>query len=683
VGGAIINDVKRAAIIAFLLTCSCTRQTPPTPSGPPNIVLVTIDTFRADRVGSELTPSIEAVAARGTRFTNARAAVPLTLPSHTTILTGELPPRSGVRVNGGGGLATGHTTLARVLRDGGYRTGAFVGAYVLDRHFGLADGFDTYDDRVDRDPSGAVTLEAQRRGDVVMNAALGWLASSDARPFFAWIHLYDPHAPYDPPADYLTRAKNLPYDGEVAFADAQVGRLLDWLKSSGKLDATVIAIAGDHGEGLGDHGEAMHGMLAYDSTLHVPLVISVPGREPGVVDDAVSLVDLPGTLVQLARRPLPKTMSAHSLLADKRAGPDVYAETEYPRVAGWHPLTVLVDDRWKLIASSESELYDLQNDSGERRNLAKEKTSVVDAMRARARTLSTPIATAAPSVSAETAERLRALGYVSGGSSSEPPDDRAPNPARHIAAWNTFERELTRVTEGQARRALPALTGLARTFPDAPLFQSTYARALKDTGRVSEALDLYRRLVTRWPRNADLYHDLAVAAGAAGLTKEAARAEQAALALEPSNASAANGLGLAHVENGRTAAATAAFEQAVALDPSNAAYWTNLGNARRAQGNAAAAEAAYRRALELDPRYADAANGIGVLLVQSRRAVEAIPFFERALARSPRFAEARLNLGIAYQESGNRERAVEEYRRVLDVAPPGSREYQAATALLK
>ncbi len=675
--------MKRAALLALLLTWSCARETPSPPSGPPNIVLLTIDTFRADRVGRELTPSIEAIAARGTRFTNARAAVPLTLPSHTTILTGELPPQSGVRVNGGGGLAAGHTTIARVLRDGGYRTGAFVGAYVLDRHFGLADGFETYDDRVDRDPSGAATLEAQRRGDAVMNAALGWLAPSDARPFFVWIHLYDPHAPYDPPADYLARAKNVPYDGEVAFADAQVGRLTDWLKSSGKIDATVIAIAGDHGEGLGDHGEATHGMLAYDSTLHVPLVIAVPGREAGVVEDAVSLVDVPGTLAQLARRPLPKTMSTHSLLANKRTSADVYAETEYPRVAGWHPLTVLVDTRWKLIASSENELYDLQNDPAERRNLAKEKTSIVDAMRARARTLSAPTAAPATSVSAEVADRLRALGYVSGGSSSEPPDDRAANPARHIAAWNTFERELARLSEGQARRALPALTGLARTFPDAPLFQSTYARALKDTGRVGEALDLYRRLVTRWPRNADLYHDLAVAAGAAGLAKEAARAEQAALALEPSNASAANGLGLAHAENGRAADATSAFEQAVRLDPSNAMYWTNLGNARRAQGNLAAAEAAYRKALELDPRQADAANGIGVLLVQSQRAGEAIPFFERALARSPRFAEAQLNLGIAYQESGNRERAVEQYRRVLEVAVPGSREYQAATALLK
>ena len=678
------RHVKPAVLLCLAVVVSaCARDKPAAPSGPINIVLITIDTLRADRVGTGLTPSIDALAARGLRFTTARATAPLTLPSHSTILTGQLPPQSGVRVNGGGGLAAGHPTIARVLKDGGYRTGAFVGAYVLDRRFGLADGFDIYDDRVNRDPSGAVSLEAQRRGDAVMTAALHWLGSSNVRPFFVWIHLYDPHAPYDPPPEYLARARSVAYDGEVAFADAQVGRLLEWVKTSGNIGTTVIAIAGDHGEGLGDHGEATHGMLAYDSTLRIPLVIAAPGHGAGVVNDAVSLVDLAGTLLHLAGRPLPQAMSGRALLGAARASDDVYAETHYPRVAGWHPLTVLVDGRWKLIASSENELYDLQNDPGERRNLAEERTTVVDAMRARARTLSASSAAPASAVPADAAARLRALGYVSGGASSDPVDDRAPNPARHIAAWNTFEKELGRLTAGGARRALPGLAGLARTFPDAPLFQSAYARALKDTGRVGEALDLYRRLVTRWPGNADLYHDLAVAAGAAGLAGEAGRAEQAALALEPSNASAANGLGLAHVEKGRTVEAAAAFERAVRLDPSNATYWTNLGYARRAQGNTAAAEAAYRKALDLDPRHADAANGIGVLLVQSQRAAEAIPFFERALAQSPRFAEARLNLGIAYQESGNRERAVEQYRRVLDVAPPGSREYQAATALLK
>jgi arylsulfatase A-like enzyme/Flp pilus assembly protein TadD len=678
--------VKWTAIIVCLVVAACSRTPPPSSSAPPNILLITIDTLRADRVGRGLTSSIDAVAARATRFTNARATVPLTLPSHVSIMTGELPLQSGVRVNGGGGLASGHPTIARVLKDGGYRTGAFVGAYVLDKRFGLADGFDLYDDRVPRDPSGAASLEAERRADAVVNAALAWLPSSDPRPFFAWIHLYDPHAPYDPPADYLARAKNVPYDGEVAFADAQLGRVLEWLTSSGQASRTVIAIAGDHGEGLGDHGELTHGMLAYDSTLRVPLVVAIPGAAAATVSEAVSLVDLAGTLAELAHRPRPSTMHAQSLIRTPIGERDTYAETDYPRAAGWHSLRVLVADRWKLIVSSEPELYDLRLDPGETRNVASERSNGLAGLRARLREIESAPGTASSSASgsvpSDVAERLRALGYVSGGSAGGVSDDRAPNPARHIAAWNAFERELSRLTAGDARRALPGLVGLARAFPDSPLFQSTYARALKDTGRVTEAFDLYKRLVARWPGNADLYHDLAVAAGAAGLPKEAARAEQAALALEPSNAAAANGLGLLRIENGRPSDAAAAFEEAVKLDPSNATFWTNLGNARRAEGNATAAEHAYLKALELNPRHADAANGIGVLLVQAHRSGEAIPFFERALAGSPRFAEARLNLGIAYQESGNAEKAAEQFRRVLELAPPGSREYQAAAALL-
>ena len=629
-------------------------------------------------MGRGLTPAIDALASRGVRFTHARTAAPLTLPSHVSIMTGVRPPDHGVRVNG---TVFGGTqpTIARVLHDGGYRTGAFIGAYVLDRRFGLSDGFDTYDDRVQRDPSGSETLEAQRRGDAVMDAALNWLASDNGRPFFAWIHLYDPHAPYEPPAEYLARAGNDPYDGEVAFADAQVARLLDSIGKSGKTDSTVIAVVGDHGEGLGDHSEATHGMLAYDSTLRVPLVLAIPGRAASIDDEPVSLVEIAGTLVQLAQRPIPQTMRSGSLLAPAQR--EAYAETEYPRTAGWHPLKSLADDRWKVILSSEPELYDLSADPGERRNVASSKQGIVDAMRRRIEALGSGRAAAGKSIPADAAERLRALGYVSG-AAAPAANDRAPNPAERIAAWNTFEKELTRLTSGDPRRALPGLAGLARTFPDAPVFQATYARALKETGRVRDAVDVYRRAVARWPEDPWMYHDLAVAAGAAGFRAEAARAEQAALALEPANAAASNGLGLLQVQAGKPADAVKAFERAVKADPTNAVYWTNLGNARRDASDTTGAEQAYRTALDHDPRSADAANGVGVLLVQAHRALEAIPWFERALAGSPRFAEARLNLGIAYQESGNAAKAAEQYRRVLELAPPGSREHQAAATLL-
>jgi tetratricopeptide (TPR) repeat protein len=642
--------------------------------------LITIDTLRADRVGRGLTPAIDSVAARGVRFTNARATAPLTLPSHASILTGTLPPEHGVRVNGVALAA--RPTLARSFQAAGYRTGAFVGAYVLDRRFGLSGGFDIYDDRVTRDPSGAARLEAERRGDLVATSAIEWLGRGATQPFFAWIHLYDPHAPYAPPQEFLSKAGG-GYEGEVAFADAQVGRVLDWLAAAGLAASTVIAITSDHGEGLGDHGETTHGMLAYDSTLRVPLAIAGPGVQTAVNETPVSLAGLARALLTLAGVAAPQEISGAALPgaggAARATASEAYAETQYPASAGWHDLAVLAFDQWKLILSSEVELYDVTTDPGETRNVATLKASLVEGARKRLAELRASKSGDA-AVPAEAAERLRALGYASG--SAAPVSADAPNPARHIAAWNTFERELARLSSGDPRGALPGLMRLARAYPDAPVFQSTYARTVKDTGRAAHAVEIYRRLVARWPADAALYHDLAVAAAAANLPAEAARAEQASLALQPSNAAASNGLGLLFVEQGNAAEAVKAFERAVADDPSNATFWANLGNARREAGDQARAEQAYRKALEHDPRSADAANGLGVLLVQQRRAADAVRWFEQALAGSPRFVEARLNLGIAYQESGNREKAMEAYRRVLADASPGSREHSAATQLL-
>ena len=668
--------------MCVLLLASCNRAPAPAAIQKPNVLLITIDTLRADRVGRGLTPALDGLAARGTRFTAARSTAPLTLPAHASIMTGTLPPENGVRVNGVT-LAT-RPTLARSFKDAGYQTSAFVGAYVLDRRFGLSGGFDTYDDRVQRDSSGTARLEAERRGDIVVDAALQWLGGRSGTPFFAWVHLYDPHAPYNPPQEFLAKGGANPYDGEVAFADAQVGRLLAWLQTSGLADRTIIAVTGDHGEGLGDHGELTHGMLAYDSTLRVPLIVALPpnsvlppkgGSHAAREESPVSLADLAGTLLQAAGLPVPDGMRRGPL----GSGAEAYAETQYPRTGGWHDLTALAFDQWKLVVSSEAELYDVSADPGETRNLASAKPSIVAGARKRLLDLSAA-KTEASAVPADAADRLRALGYASG--AAAPVDDAAPNPAKHIAAWNTFERELTRLSEGDARGAAPGLAKLARAHPDASVFQATYARALKDTGRAREAVDIYRRIVARWPGDAAAYHDLAVAAAAAGMPGEAQRAEQASLALQPSNAAASNGLGLMLIEQGRTADALKAFERATNDDPGNATFWTNLGNARRDTGDPAQAEQAYRRALDADPRSPDAANGMGVLLVQVKRAPEAIRWFEQALAGSPRFVEARLNLGIAYQESGNREKAIEMYRRVLAEAAAGTKEHRAATELL-
>jgi choline-sulfatase len=656
-------------LVVWLAACSG-GSTPSSPDRHRNVLLITIDTLRYDRLGRGLTPAIDGLAQRGANFADVRATVPLTLPSHVSIMTGQLPLAHGVRENGVVFVSQPNApTLARRFKSAGYRTGAFVGAYVLDRRFGLNDGFDVYDDKIARDPNLGARLEAERRGAEVVDAALPWLAQT-ASPFLLWVHLYDPHAPYEPPAEFLAKAKGNAYDGEVAYADAQVGRLLRALTDSQRLDSTLIVVTGDHGEGLGDHGEQTHGMLAYDSTLHVPLVVS-DGAARGVNRFLSSHAALASMLLKMTG------------IADVPPPNDIYAETRYPRTAGWHPLSVLVDERWKLIRSSENELYDLSADPAEKNNLAADHASSVQAMTARIAALEAGAKAPEAAAPADAAERLRALGYVGGSPATAVSPSNAPNPARVIDAWTTFEAALSQVNAGLSRQALPALKTLASKYPDALVFQQTLGRALKDAGQPREAVAVYQRAAARI-QDASLFHDLAVAARAAGNVAEALRAEQAALALDGKNPAALNGLGLLQIEQGKHADAAASFAKAAELDPSNASYWTNLGNARRESNDLAQAEAAYKRALDVDPNYGDAANGIGTLLVQNGKPADGIPWLERAVKGAPDFFEARLNLGIAYQESGQRERAADVYRQILAVAPPRFvRERRAAADLLR
>jgi arylsulfatase A-like enzyme/Flp pilus assembly protein TadD len=651
-----------------------------------NVLLITIDTLRADRVGRGFTPAVDALASRGTSFTNVRATAPLTLPSHTSIMTGTLPTVHGVRENG---LVFDRKTptIAHAFKQAGYHTAAFVGAYVLNRRFGLDEGFETYDDAVRRDMRRAESLEAERPANEVVDAALAWLGvreqpcsrppcpllqqTTSGQPFFLWVHLYDPHAPYAPPPEYLKKAGGSAYDGEVAFADAQAGRLLDALHTTGLARSTVVAIAGDHGEALGEHGEQTHGMLAYDATLRVPLVIAVPNAERHTDSNVMSLADLGPRLLQAAG------------IGNRTASLPAYSETRYPRRAGWHALSVLTDERWKLIRSSEPELYEIGSDSLEQKNVASDHPNVVQAMSAAIDKLQAGERTS-DAVSAEASERLRALGYVSGSAAISSDDPGAPNPARVIDAWTRFEHALGQLNAGDAEKAAIALQAIAAAHPESMVFQSTYARALKDAGNPKAAVRVYKSAAAKWQTDPALFHDLAVAAREAGDAAEAARAEQAALALDANSAMAQNGLGLLSADAGRHADAAAAFERATKIDPTNASYWTNLGNARRALDDGAGAESAFRKALEVDPEYPDALNGLGVLFVQGGRAAEAIPLFERALKRDGQFHEARLNLGIALQESGQRERAAATYRELLETAPPSARhERDAAVALLR
>jgi arylsulfatase A-like enzyme/tetratricopeptide (TPR) repeat protein len=725
--------MRRSIAVAMLIAlgvAGCRQQArAPARQAKPNILLVTIDTFRADRLGAGVAPALDRLAASAVQFTSARAAVPLTLPSHTTILTGLLPPEHGVRENGIDALGDAHPTTARLLKAAGYQTAAFVGAFVLDRRFGLAQGFDTYDDQIPRDPNATERLEAERPASAVVDRALAWLERSASpqspvpSPFFLWIHLYDPHAPYDPPREFI-RATNpesrVPspeqrYEGEIRYADAQIARVFEWLNAHALRDRTLVVVAGDHGEGLGEHGERTHGMLLYDATLRVPLIVSAPGAAAARRDEPVSLADIAPTIVHAAGVAVPAAMKGRDLLGgiggmgrmggtggmgggtgrtDGTVGMrDLYAETEYPRVAGWSPLQALTDGRWMAIKGGDATaVYDLQSDPREERDVAPAQPSIAAAMAARIDVIHQRASSSSGrTISSDAAERLRALGYVAS-SSSPASGDGGPHPASKIAAWNEFEDALAALNARHAEAAVAVLTKLAAANPDAAVFQTTRARALLESGQKARALDVYRQAAKRWPTDPLLLHDLAVAArdaaggtsGAAAraLLDEAVRADQAALVVAPSNAMAHNGLGLLAIDRGRPQEAVKEFEQATTTDPNNAGYWANLGNAKRAMQETAGAEQAYRRALEVDARTPDALNGLGVLLVETKRPAEAVPVFERALAAAPDFQEARLNLGIALQESGQNARAGEVYRQVLAAPARYKRERDAAAHLL-
>lgn len=653
----------------------------------PNLLLVSIDTLRADRTGGALTPALNALAARGVRFVNARSPVPLTLPAHASLMTGLLPPRHGVRLNGAHRLAAGTPTIATALRHAGYRTAAFVGAYVLDPRFGLAEGFDAYDAEIPRRDDAAGELEAERRGDLVVDRAIAWLSAQPREaPFFLWVHLYDPHAPYAPPPGWTERAGGHPYDGEVAFADAQLGRLLQAAGAQGGDARTVVVVAGDHGESLGDHGEPTHGLLIYDPAVAIPLVVAGPGVTPAVRRDPASLVDVAPTVSRLLGVEALPGVSGRDLLSTAAASfeAEIYLETDYPATAGFASLRGLVSGRWKYIGGAERpELYDLRADPGETHDVSATHGGTIDGMGARVGALNAaaaPPTAAAPS--AEAAERLRALGYIAAGPATSAPGANRPSPKALVAVWPEFQAALADVAGGRHAAALPTLARLARDFPGSPLFASSHARALDEAGRSREALATYRRALEHWPGNTVLLQGYATAARSAGLPDEAMKAEQAVLALDPTDAAAENGIGLLHADQGHAVPARDAFRRALALDPHVVSFWVNLGNACRETGEAAEAGAAYRRALALDPNSVDAMNGLGVLLVQAGQAGEAAIWFERAVGASPEFYEAWLNLGIARQESGNRAGAVEAYRRVLDAAPRYAKERSAASRLL-
>ena len=525
-----------------------------------SVLLVTIDTLRADRLGCygdtrARTPRIDALAAGGTAFERAFTAVPITLAAHASLFTGLIPPAHGVRGNGAFALAAGVATLAEAMSSSGRSTAAFVGGFPLARRFGLDRGFGHYDDRMGK-PSGVHYEFAERRADAVVDAAIGWLA---ARPgdVFVWVHLFDPHAPYDPPPAF---AGGDPYRGEIAAVDAAVGRLLDaWNARPGP---ATVALTADHGEAFGEHGEESHSLFLYDVTLRVPLVLRGSGvpaasRRP----EPVSLVDLGATLLSLAGAPA--SLPGASLLGAADAARPLYAETLAPRFDfGWSELRAIRAGRHKFIRAPRSELYDVEADPGEMRNLAGAQPEVVARLSAALDTVLSAAGEAQTrrAVDPETAERLRSLGYVQGvgeGGTGADPKDKVEVARRIARAAGPFRDHAA---------AAAAYREIAALDPDVPVVNFRLADALLRSGRPAESIPYYRKVLAASPRTADPFVGLATAQAGLGRLDDAARVLTEGLRVDPASGQAHFNLGEIARVRGDRAAARRAYEAARA-DP--------------------------------------------------------------------------------------------------------------------
>lgn len=695
-----------------------------------NLVVITLDTTRADRIGAygrvnAGTPNLDALAADGVMFDHASTAAPITLPAHASLFTGRFPPQHGVRDNGGYFLNDHEQTLAEVLKARGYATGGFIAAYVLDSKWGIAQGFDTYFDDFDLSKYKVFSMGAiQRPGNEVVDRALPWIDQHRGSPFFAWVHLYDPHAPYAPPEPFKSQFPQDPYQGEISFADAQVGRVVRFLRDRDLFDRTAVVVIGDHGESLNDHGEQGHGFFIYESVVHVPMIVRAPfsAMQHRRVTDSVRSIDVMPTALDLLGIPKPAGVtidgqSMASLMTGARAemGLEAYAEAVYPlHHFGWSDLRALRQGRYKVIAAPRPELYDLQDDPTEQKNVFTDRKALGDGMLGRLAELEAHFKSSGQSkgeaveIDPDAKARLAALGYV-GSLVASVNDDAAragladPKDKVHLFNKITQARELGR-DENELAAAMGMLDEVLKEDPkvidawftlgnmsarrgrheqavgyfkralalkaDDEEAVINLAHAYRKLGRDDEALVGFRRFLELDPKNAQVHYESAQILLDRGDNRGAAEELQQALAVEPKMAAARNALGVVAMNEGDLARAEAEIRQALALKPDVRLAHYNLALLAEKRGDVAAAEQEYQRELELHPNNYKAAFNLGKLYEAARRPAEQETAFRRAIEGNPEFGEGYFYLAKLYLDQGRRfDEAVTLARKGLEVAP--------------
>jgi choline-sulfatase len=677
----------QAGFVPFLL-CALALSAPAAGPAPSrlSLLVVTIDTLRADHVGAygyapARTPVIDGLARRGVRFAQAFSHVPLTLPSHCTLFTGLLPTWHGVRDNGER-LGPGPRTLAEIARAQGRATAAVVGAYPLDSRFGLDRGFDAYDDLYGSRNRVRDMAFVERRGGDVSAAAAEWLRARGGAPFFLWVHYFDPHAPYDPPPPYGREFAGREYDGEIAYADECLGRLLKALEESGRAAETLIVLAADHGEGLGAHEEKTHGIFIYDSTLRVPLIIAGPGAAAGrVVETQVGLSDVLPTVLEMMGWPAPEGLAGRSLAPlmnrpgqedRSEAGRALYMESLNPLLSrNWAPLRGIRTPKWKYIDAPAPELYDLESDPAERTNVCGTNAAAASRLRGELQAWlgRQPAAEGGgAALDREARQKLESLGYVSG----RPAPAGAPRPdPKSMIAWDNLLSDAVNASEtGRLEEAEALYKDLLRRQPDYIVAYDYAAYNLTKMARGGEAISLLEGAVGRGLGTDKILAHLGLYYQEAGRLDESLATLEKALALSPDVAEVHNDKGVSLFKSGRIEEAAAAFKRALELDPHYAMALNNLGNCDLTVKRYREAEADFEAAISFDEGLASSHNGLAAALYRQGRMDEALKSWTRALEIDPRQTEALYNLGRATLRLGRKDEALRYFELYVTYASP-------------
>jgi arylsulfatase A-like enzyme/Tfp pilus assembly protein PilF len=667
-----------------------------------NVLLVTIDTLRADALGSyggpARTPALDRLAADGVRFTFAHAQAPLTLPSHTSILTGEYPFQHGVRENSGYRLAAGARTMATLLQAAGYATGAFVAAFPLHSRFGLNQGFDVYDDHFGETRAPTEFIMPERPASAVVPLARQWIADrmrDGGHPWFAWVHLFDPHAPYRPPPPFDREYAAQPYYGEVAAVDSALAPLLDDVRRSAQ--PTFVIVTGDHGEALGDHGEATHGIFAYEATLRIPLIVAELGDgrpEPArgeVSSVPIRHVDLLPTMLDAVGQPVPGGLPGRTFLpdAERRAGaaprPSYFEAMSAMLNRGWAPLTGIIAGHDKYIDLPIPELYDLADDPREHTNLMAREPARARVLESALKGLGAALPGQRVAEDPQAIAALSALGYVSGQGSTKPRYTEADDPKRLIDLDAAIHRGVALYGEHRIADAEQVYRSILDRRPDMAVAYRHLAFLEWESGDVGAAIDCLESALKTGVRTGGVTTQLGNYLAESGAADKAVRLLEPVARDRQPEPDALNALGIAYARSGRIADARRAFERMLAETPASGMALENLGALDLQQNDLRAAREHFERAVTVDPRSSQAHAGLGVVHLKTGDRAGAVAEWRQAVELDATNFDALYDLATTLLDEGRTDQARPYVEQFVRTAPPAfyARDIRQLSAILQ